>query len=462
MTDDAARTPTATERAEALGAFVDASPSPYHAVAASLAMLEEAGFVLLSEGERWPSRPGRYAVRRGGSLIAWSTERLVDDGGDGGWPAGGGFTVLGGHTDSPGLRLKPTGYSSAGWDMLGVEVYGGPLLATWFDRDLGLSGRVAVRDPSFPAGFAVREFRYDTPLLRVANLAIHLDRSAGSGGEINAQRHLAPIWGATGSASFTRWLADLVQVPEADVLSFDAMAHDLTPASVLGAAGDLLAAPRLDNLATAYAGVRGIIDAVRNPGEHGPARVAGDGPRVPVLALFDHEEIGSQTASGAQSQLLAAVLERIVLAAGGDREDALAASANSLVVSADASHAIHPNYSERYEPHNHPVAGGGPVLKVNAQGRYATDAPGAAAFRLACERAGVPLQVYVHRTDLPCGSTIGPATAARLGATTVDVGAAILSMHSIRELIAVGDVDAYLRALASVLGADVPARGLLA
>lgn len=441
-----------------LGEFVAASPSPYHVVETAVARLGEAGFALVDEGEAWPSAPGRYVTVRGGSLVAWSTEHLT-----GGWPEGASFTVLGGHTDSPNLRVKPSGgYVERGWDMLGVEVYGGPLLATWFDRDLGLSGRVAVRDASAPAGFGVRTFRCDEPLLRVANLAIHLDRSAAEGAAINKQQHLAPIWGATGSASFSGWLAEQVGVAEADVLGFDAMTHDLVAPALLGRARDVFASPRLDNLATAWAGVRGLIEAVSSPSEFGPARVVGGWPVVPVVALFDHEEIGSQTASGAQSQLLESVLERVVLCGGGSRADVLAAWARSLVVSADVSHAVHPNYAERYEPRNHPVAGGGPVLKVNAQGRYASDAVGAAAFRLACERAGVPVQVYVHRTDLPCGSTIGPASAAGLGATTVDVGAAVLSMHSVRELIHVGDVDAYARALASVLGADVPVRGLLA
>lgn len=443
-----------------LGRYIDAAPSPYHAAACSMALLAEAGFQPLLETDRWPDEPGRYMVLRGGSLVAWSTEHLEN-----GWRPGTAFTVVGGHTDSPNLRLKPMpGYTGSGWDMLGVEVYGGPLLPTWFDRDLGLSGRVAVRDESVPAGYQLVLFSHDEPLLRVANLAIHLDRGAGDGSAaIDRQHHLAPLWGITGTASFTEWLAEHVGVRPSDVLSFEAMTHDLTPSTLLGHAGDLLAAPRLDNLGSAFAATAGLIRAVHEPASAGPARVAatGDGLRIPVVALFDHEEIGSETSSGARSQLLDAVLERVVHTHGGDRVDSLAATSASLVVSADMSHAVHPNRPDRNEPRNRPVAGGGPVLKVNAQGRYATDSPGAAAFVLACERVGLTPQVYVHRTDLPCGSTVGPATAARLGATTVDVGAAILSMHSSRELMAMSDVGSYVRALGSVLGADIPTPGLV-
>lgn len=465
------------EQALALGEFIDASPSPYHAVSACLGLLTEAGFTVLDERRRWPAEPGRYAVVRGGALVAWSTEALGGTGAQAGvWPAGAGFTVVGGHTDSPNLRLKPRpDRESAGWDMLGVEVYGGPLLHTWFDRDLGISGRAAVRDDS-PAGYAMRLFRDDSPLLRVANLAIHLDRSSGDGSApLDRQAHLAPLWGATGGGSFRDWLADRLEVRPADVLAFDAMTHDLTPSAVLGRDGDLLAAPRLDNLATAYAATVALVRAVTDPSADGASRPASDAagdvnrapglhraPQVPVLALFDHEEIGSLTRSGGQSQLLPAVLERIVLAAGGDRADVLEALASTLVCSADMAHATHPNRADRHEPQHHIAVGGGPVLKVNAQGRYASDAVGAAAFALACERAGVPMQTYAHRTDLPCGSTIGPMSAALTGAVTVDVGAPMLSMHSARELMGVADVGMYVGALSAVFGADVVAPGRLA
>ncbi len=441
--------------AGALGAFIDAAPTPFHAVAGARRLLELAGFTPLPETGRWPGRPGRYLVVREGALVAWSSEVLERSAG---WPAPASFTVVGGHTDSPGLRLKPEpGYQDCGWDMLGVEVYGGPLLASWFDRDLGIAGRAVVRDPGAPAGGSVRLFHHRHPVARVANLAIHLDRAAADGpSPVNRQLHLAPVWGAGhGSGSFREWLAAQLGVPAGDLLAFDAMLHDVTPCARLGREGDLLAAPRLDNLTTVFAGTVALIDAVTAPGAGGPAGPAGSpgGPRLPVLALFDHEEIGSQSSRGGASQLLPAVLERIVLAGGGDRADVLAALAGSFVVSADMAHAVHPNYAGRYEPRHHVLAGGGPVLKVNAQGRYATDAAGAAAFTLACERAGVPLQTFVNRTDLPCGSTIGPMSAALTGAVTADVGAPMLSMHSVRELMACSDVPRYAAALGAVLGA---------
>nr|WP_279590639.1 M18 family aminopeptidase [Dermatophilus congolensis] len=456
----------AASAAVALGQFVDGAPTPYHAVDSAMEMLRDAGFVEVFEGQRWPSTPGRYVTTRGGSLVAWSTEHLSDSGVVQQWPAQASFSVVGAHTDSPNLRLKPKAdYRSAGWDMLGVEVYGGPLLTTWLDRDLGLAGRVAVRDASASGGYAMRLFRCDEPLLRVANLAIHLDRSSGAGGvEMNRQSHLAPLWGFSGGMSFPRWVSEQVDCAPDDVLSFEAMAYDLLPASLLGHSRELLASPRLDNLCTTFAATEAMKQAVLTPSEEGPARVAGagKGPRVPVLVLFDHEEIGSETSSGARSQLLASVLERIVLSCGGDRADVLAALSSGLHVSGDMAHAIHPNYADRSEPHNYPVIGGGPVLKVNAQGRYATDTGGAAAFGVACERGGITPQVYVHRTDLPCGSTVGPASAANLGMTTVDVGAAMLSMHSVREVMAARDVEPYTRALAAVLGAEVSAPGLVA
>ena len=459
---------SAESHARALGEFIDASPSPYHAVESSLRMLTEAGFEVLDEAGRWPSAPGRYAVVRGGALVAWSTEPLTERARGAGWPQGAGFTVVGGHTDSPNLRLKPhPDHEAAGWDMLGVEVYGGPLLHTWFDRDLGISGRAAVRDDSAPAGYAMRLFRDDSALLRVANLAIHLDRSSGDGSApIDRQRHLAPLWGATGGASWEQWLADTLEVRTVDVLGFNAMVHDLAPATLLGRTRDLLAAPRLDNLATAYAATTSLVRAVTEPAEAGAVRPASPrrpaAPQVPVLALFDHEEIGSLTRSGGHSQLLPAVLERVVLAHGGDRADALAALAGTVVVSADMAHAVHPNHIDRHEPQHRITVGAGPVLKVNAQGRYASDAEGAALFALACERAGVPMQTYAHRTDLPCGSTIGPMSAANTGAVTVDVGAPMLSMHSARELMGVADVGMYLAALSAVLGAEVTRPGTLA
>lgn len=439
----AALATSVTEVAEGLCAYLDASPSPFHAVDSAAALLTGAGFAEVSEVDPTPTAPGRYVVRRGGSLLAWSTAEV----GDARAPHTP-YRVVGAHTDSPNLRVKPRpDWARAGWQMLGVEVYGGALTNSWLDRDLGLSGRVAVRDAGARGGVGQRLWRVDEPVLRVSQLAIHLDRTVRSEGlQLNDQAHLAPHWGLgleTGARrTFRSWLAEQVGVAADDVLGFDAMTHDLTPARRIGPDGDLVASARLDNLATSYAAVRALLEAVENRTEDGS---------VPVIVLFDHEEVGSMSERGAQSTFLPAWLERIVLAAGGTREDYWRALAGSVIASGDMAHATHPNYAERHEPEHPILMNGGPVLKVNANLRYATDSTGAAAFALACEQAGVPMQTFVTRSDLPCGSTVGPMTSALTGATTVDFGAPVLSMHSTREICGTLDQAAYAAALAAFL-----------
>ncbi len=436
---------TDTEAA-GLIAFVDASPSPFHAVAGAGRMLEGAGFAEVREVDALPSEPGRYYLVRGGSLVAWSTQ-----GSDGGQDSQGGgtsgqaaaarpFRVVGAHTDSPNLRIKPNpDVTRAGWQLLGVEVYGGALLSSWLDRDLGLSGRVAVREAD--GGVGTRLLTVADPVLRVAQLAIHLDRDQNTGLALNPQQHLAPLWGQDDvPGDFRGYLAEKVEVDAGDVLGWDVMTHDAQPSRRIGREGDLIAAPRLDNLATSYAGVRALVDAVDRQPAH-----------VPVLVLFDHEEVGSVSERGAMSTLLPSVLERVVLARGGSREDYFRALAGSVIASGDMAHATHPNYADRHEPQHQVALNGGPVLKVNARLRYATDGLGAAAFTLACERAGVPMQRFVTRTDLACGSTVGPMTSALTGATTVDFGAPMLSMHSARELCGAQDPAMYAGALAAFL-----------
>ncbi|MEJ7628661.1 MAG: M18 family aminopeptidase [Nocardioidaceae bacterium] len=422
--------------AEAAGLceFVDASPSPFHACAEAAARLEAGGFGIVDELDRWPREPGRHYLIRGGSLVAWSTEYA-----DGTATP---FRVVGAHTDSPNLRVKPRpDVARAGWRLLGVEVYGGPLLNSWLDRDLGLSGRVVVRDGG---GTTERLLAIADPILRVAQLAVHLDREVNeSGVKLNPQQHLAPIWGVDADpGDFTRMVADTLGCERDDILGWDLMTHDLTPSRRIGQSRELIAAPRLDNLATTFAGVRAMVSAV----EAAPAR-----PQVPVLVLFDHEESGSMSERGAFSTLLPAALERIVSSRGGDREDYLRALAPTVIASGDMAHATHPNYAERHEPQHQIAVNAGPVLKTNNRLRYATDARGAAAFALACEQADVPVQEFVVRSDMPCGSTVGPITAALTGATTVDFGAAMLSMHSARELCGALDPAMYAAALAAFL-----------
>ena len=405
--------------------FIDASPSPFHACATVAARLVEARYVELGETDRWPDRPGRYFVVRAGSLVAWNSS-----GPDGA------FRIVGAHTDSPNLRVKQhPDRLVAGWRVVALEPYGGAWLNSWLDRDMGISGRLSVKDGS---EIGHRLVRIDDPILRVPQLAIHLaeDRKSLT---LDPQRHVNAVWGVGAQrGSFLDYVAERAGVAAADVLAADLMTHDLTPSTAIGADASLVSAPRLDNQASCYAGTEALVAA--EPGDF-----------LPVLVLFDHEEVGSTSDRGAQSNLLSTVLERIVLAAGGTREDFLRRLPASLLASADMAHATHPNYPERHEPGHLIEVNAGPVLKVHPNLRYATDGRTAAAFELACRQAGVGLQRYEHRADLPCGSTIGPLASARTGIPTVDVGAPQLAMHSARELMGAHDVAAYSAALQAFL-----------
>ncbi len=408
--------------------FIDASPSSFHVCATVAGRLGAAGYTELTEADRWPETPGRYFTVRAGSLIAWNSDAPQ-----------GPFRIVGAHTDSPNLRVKQhPDPLVVGWRVVALEPYGGAWLNSWLDRDLGISGRLSVRDGS---GVGHRLVRIDDPILRVPQLAIHLaeDRKSLT---LDPQRHVNAVWGVGAEpVSFVDYVAERAGVATGDVLAADLMTHDLTPSTVIGADGSLLSAPRLDNQASCYAGLEALLAA--EPKEC-----------LPVLVLFDHEEVGSASDRGAQSDLLSTVLERIVLNAGGDRQDYLRRLPASLLASADMAHATHPNYPERHEPGHLIEVNAGPVLKVHPNLRYATDGRTAAAFALACRQAGVTLQRYEHRADLPCGSTIGPLAAARTGIPTVDVGAAQLAMHSARELMGADDVAAYSAALQAFLSPE--------
>ena len=416
--------------ARGLCEFIDASPSPFHVCRSVAERLRAAGYTELAETDRWPDAgAGGFFTVRAGSLIAWN------GGPDGVRP----FRIVGGHTDSPNLRVKQhPDRVVAGWQVVALQPYGGAWLNSWLDRDLGLSGRISVRDPDADGGVAHRLVWIDEPLLRVPQLAIHLaeDRHCLN---LDPQRHVNAVWG-TGERqrSLHTYVAERVEVAPQDLLSMDLMTHTLEPSRLVGVDDDFVSAPRLDNQGTCYAGLEAFLAAA-------PDRY------VTVLALFDHEEVGSTSDHGAQSDFLPTTLERVVLGAGGDREDFLRVLTASMVASGDMAHATHPNYPERHEPGHLIAVNAGPVLKVQPNLRYATDGRTAAAFELACREAGVPLQRYEHRADLPCGSTIGPMTAARTGIPTVDVGAPQLAMHSARELMGAADVGAYAAALRAFL-----------
>ncbi|SDM28013.1 M18 family aminopeptidase [Streptomyces wuyuanensis] len=414
---------------EDMMSFLAASPSPYHAVANAAERLEKAGFRRVEETDAWDGTSGGKYVLRGGAIIAWYVPE--------GAPAHTPFRIVGAHTDSPNLRVKPEPDMGAhGWRQIAVEIYGGPLLNSWLDRDLGLAGRLTLRDGS------TRLVNIDRPLLRVPQLAIHMDRSIYEKGlQLDKQKHMQPIWGLGGTVregDLISFLEDESGLAPGEVTGWDLMTHALEAPAFLGRNRELVAGPRMDNLLSVHAGTAAL------------AAVSGrdDLAYIPVLAAFDHEENGSQADTGADGPLLGSVLERSVFARGGTYEDRARAFAGTVCLSSDTGHAVHPNYAERHDPTHHPRPNRGPILKVNANQRYATDGSGRAVFAAACERAGVEWQTFVSNNAMPCGTTIGPITAARHGIRTVDIGVAILSMHSARELC--GADDPYLLANALV------------
>ncbi len=418
-------------------AYLDASPTPWHAVAVAEEQLAAAGFQRLEETARWQLvAGGRYYVTRGeSSLIAFVMGKspLVEAG----------FRIVGAHTDSPGLRLKPRpGLGGDGLWRLAVEVYGGPILATFADRDLSLAGRVVVRTATGPAS---RLVRFDQPLLRLPNLAIHMNREVNEQGlKLNRQNELPLVLGLAtegqeAEARLKDMLAGAAQADAKDILSWDLAAYDVQKASLWGAANEFIASARIDNLASCHAALHALWAT------EAPAATC-------VAALFDHEEVGSGSPTGAGGSFAADVLNRLCLQAGLDGEDRHRAMAASFFISADAAHAYQPNFPNAYEPGHKVMVNGGPVIKTHASQRYTTHAGTAARFMSLCEQTNVPYQQYAHRADLACGSTIGPILAAHLGIPGVDVGAAMWAMHSARESAGAHDQAYMVAALGSVYG----------
>ncbi len=416
-----------------LRAFVDLSPTPFHAVAEMSRRLTADGFTELCEQDRWQIAPGgrHWVVRDGGSLIAFrvGSAPLADAG----------LRLVGTHTDSPAFKVRPlSDVRRAGFRLIGVEPYGGLLAHTWLDRELTIAGRLAVRD-----GDDVRTLAVVLPgaPVRLPSLAIHLDRSVRDGLVLDPQRHLVPLWGPDldSEPGLLAALADIVGVSAGDVVGHDLVLADSQPAAVTGSDSSWIAAPRLDNLGSCHSALHALIAATV-------------GERTALLVANDHEEVGSGSAEGARGSFLADVLARLVAATGDvDPQALLRAAARSRLVSADMAHAVHPNHSDRHEPMHTPRLGGGPVLKLNANQSYATDAATGGWFAARCAAADVPLQHFVSRADLPCGSTIGPLTATRLGIATVDVGSPMLAMHSCRELASAEDVPLMVAALTACL-----------
>ena len=402
--------------------FIEASPSSFHAAEEAARRLLEAGFDRLDERDDWPVGAGRRFAVRGGAIIAW----VVPDAATPTTP----FRVLGAHTDSPGFKLKPKPSTAAnGWWQAGVEVYGGPLLNSWLDRELEFAGRLAFRDGTTAL---VRT----GPFLRFPQLAVHLDRGVNDEGlRLDKQVHMNPVIGVGGpeGPDIVEHLAARAGRRGADVAGYDIVVADTASPARFGVEEALFAAGRMDNLSSVHAGLRGILDLADEPRD------------IVVFAAFDHEEVGSETTSGASGPFLQDVLTRIK--ADARPSQLLQSFAASWCLSADAGHAVHPNYPGRHDPVNRPVVNGGPLLKINANQRYATDAVGAAEWVRACAQAGVPFQEFVSNNAVPCGSTIGPLTATRLGIRTIDAGIPLLSMHSARELCGADDPARFSAAI---------------
>lgn len=414
--------------------FLRRSPTPFHAVATMREALDDGGFRALNEAQSWALEPGGryYVVRNDSSIVAF---RLGEEA-----PVETGLRMIGAHTDSPCLKLKPNAVKEAsGYVQFGVEVYGGVLLNPWFDRDLSLAGRVTVRVPGGEILNVLVDF--ETPVAVIPSLAIHLDREANDSRSINKQTMLPPLLGLAGGEPFDLHQALIERLVSADaalakaaILDSELMLYDTQPPAIVGLGGEFIAGARLDNLLSCHAGLEAITGSKADTGQ--------------LLVCNDHEEVGSGSAAGARGNLLRSVLERIA----GSGEDFARMIARSMLVSTDNAHGVHPNFADRHDEQHGPLLNAGPVLKVNSNQSYASNSESLALLRAAAMGADVPLQSFVTRTDLGCGSTIGPLTATAIGVRTVDVGVPTFAMHSVRELAGRDDarslwrlLDAFLR-----------------
>lgn len=407
--------------------FIDASPSPWHAVATMEQALLGAAFKRLSETEQWQLEAGGryYVVRDDSSIIAFVTghKPLAENG----------YKIIGAHTDSPGLRVKPHALFKAGELLcMGVEVYGGPILATFTDRDLSFAGRISYR--CLTGKIKTKLVNFEQALLRLPNLAIHMNRKVNEEGlKLDKQNELPLLFALSSKEQladkvFTELLTSQCELSAEQILSWEFNVYDTQKGSFWGANQEFYTDSQLDNLASCHAGLTALLDdAVLNSGN------------TVVCAFFDHEEVGSESTKGADGSFLPDVLERIALTCPLSAEDYKRALANSFMLSVDMAHAYQPNFPTAYEVEHKVYVNKGPVIKLNANQRYSSESLSEAMFITWCQQADIPYQKYAHRTDIPCGSTIGPMASAKLGIRTVDVGNAMWAMHSIRESAGVMD-----------------------
>ena len=414
--------------AEKLMEFLDRSPVNFFAVRTVETALSDAGYIRLNPADAWTITPGgRYYLTVNSSAI-FAVEIPET------WSPADGYRIIASHSDSPCFRVKPSPAMTGegGITRLNTEVYGGPILSTWMDRPLSLAGRAIVRgdSPLEPRSVLVK---WDRPLLTIPNLAIHFNRAVNDGVRLSAQKDMLPVMGifsdaATANERLHAMVAEAAGCDPADLLDFDLMLYDTTPACFVGPVDEFISSGRLDDLAMVQASLRAMLAATGQPCR-----------QAKVMAVFDNEETGSGTKQGAGSPVLATMLRRITRALGGSADDYYRAVAASFMVSADNAHAFHPNYPEKYDPTNHPVAGGGPVIKINARCKYMTDAESAAVFAEICREAGVPCQRFVNHSDVPGGSTLGNILSAQIPLRGVDMGSPIWAMHTCRETGSVAD-----------------------
>jgi len=415
--------------------FIDSSPSPWHAVKNVEAQLAAFQFVKLDETAKWVLQPGGryYVIRDDSSIIifVWGQKPLVETG----------FKIIGAHTDSPGLRIKPNvAMGTDGLLRLGVEVYGGPIIATFTDRDLSLAGRISYKDGQ--NNIVSQLLNFDRPLLRLPNLAIHMNRAVNEEGlKLHKQNELPLILSALAEeclpqACFSELMQEQSGYDAERILSWDLAVYDTQKGVFWGGSSEFYADSQLDNLASCHGALQALLD---------DKILAND--NTLVCAFFDHEEIGSESNKGADGSFLTDILQRIAFASESNREDFARALAQSFIISADMAHAFQPNFPSAYDPDHKVIVNKGPVIKVNTNHRYSTESVSQAMFVDWCEQAGVPYQKYSHRNDLACGSTIGPITSARLGIRSVDVGNPLWAMHSIRESAGVLDHGYMIRAM---------------
>lgn len=422
-----------TELTDDLFDFLDSSPTAAFAVSAVVRRLEAAGFTRLEERDVWDMEPGTrfFVVRSSSSVIAGITGRTA--------PGKAGFRIAGAHTDSPGFRVKPCPErKTENVATLSVEIYGSPIIATWFDRDLSLAGSLAVREGN---GIARRLFMTRDPLFRMASPAVHIDREINKEGfRVDRESGTPVIYSASG-ATFDDVLSRvcaIASVSRENVAGWSLEPWDPQPAVRGGLDGDMVFSGRLDNLAMCHAAVRALVQA-------------GTSDTTSLVTLFNSEEVGSATLNGAASNFLETVMERLA----GDRESYFRSIPLSVQVSVDGAHGLHPNYAGKHDPTCRPLVNGGPVIKVNAMERYTSSDVTSAYFAACASDCGVGVQYFVSRNDMPCGSTIGPLTSMKTGIRSVDAGNPMLSMHSVREMAGLSDHSGMTEVLARHLSGEI-------